>query len=78
MAAAISALLNKQVNRLVLTRPAVEAGENLGYLPGDFKEKVNPYLRPLYDALYDIVDTAQTLRLFHKDQIEVAPLGVMR
>ena len=78
MAAAISALLNKQVNRLVLTRPAVEAGENLGYLPGDFKEKVNPYLRPLYDALYDIVDTAQARRLFDKDQIEVAPLAFMR
>lgn len=78
MAAALSALLNKQVNRLVLTRPAVEAGENLGYLPGDFKEKVNPYLRPLYDALYNIVDTDQARRLFDKDQIEVAPLAFMR
>lgn len=78
MAAALSALLNKQVDRLVLTRPAVEAGENLGYLPGDFKEKVNPYLRPLYDALYGIVDTGQAQRLFDKDQIEVAPLAFMR
>ncbi len=78
MAAALSALLNKEVNRLVLTRPAVEAGENLGYLPGDFKEKVNPYLRPLYDALYGIVDTGQARRLFDKDQIEVAPLAFMR
>ena len=78
MAAALSALLNKQVNRLVLTRPAVEAGENLGYLPGDFKEKVNPYLRPLYDALYRILDTGQAQRLFDKDQIEVAPLAFMR
>ncbi len=78
MAAALSALLNKEVNRLVLTRPAVEAGENLGYLPGDFKEKVNPYLRPLYDALYSIVDTGQERRLFDKDQIEVAPLAFMR
>ena len=78
MAVALSALLNKQVNRLVLTRPAVEAGENLGYLPGDFKEKVNPYLRPLYDALYEIVDTGQARRLFDKNQIEVAPLAFMR
>lgn len=78
MAAALSALLNKEVNRLVLTRPAVEAGENLGYLPGDFKEKVNPYLRPLYDALYDIVDAGQARRLFDKNQIEVAPLAFMR
>lgn len=78
MAAAVSALLNKQVNRIVLTRPAVEAGENLGYLPGDFKEKVNPFLRPLYDALYGILDTEQARRLFDKGQIEVAPLAYMR
>lgn len=78
MAAALSALLNKEVNRLVLTRPAVEAGENLGYLPGDFKEKVNPYLRPLFDALYTIADTGQARRLFDRDQIEVAPLAYMR
>lgn len=78
MAVALSALLNKSVNRLVLTRPAVEAGENLGFLPGDFKEKVNPYLRPLYDALYTLVDTSQARRLFDRDQIEVAPLAFMR
>ena len=78
MAAALSALLNKEVNRLVLTRPAVEAGENLGFLPGDFMEKVNPYLRPLYDALYAILDTVQARRLFDRDQIEVAPLAFMR
>lgn len=78
MAAALSSLLNKEVNRLVLTRPAVEAGENLGYLPGDFKEKVNPYLRPLYDALYAMADTGQARRLFDRDQIEVAPLAFMR
>ena len=78
MAAALSALLNKQANRIVLTRPAVEAGENLGYLPGDLTEKVNPYLRPLYDALYTILDTDQARRLFDRDQIEVAPLAFMR
>lgn len=78
MAAAVSALLNKEVNRLVLTRPAVEAGENLGFLPGDFKEKVNPYLRPLFDALYTILDTGQVRRFFDRDQIEVAPLAFMR
>ena len=78
MAAALSALLNKQVNRIVLTRPAVEAGESLGFLPGDLTEKVNPYLRPLYDALYAILDTDQARRLFDRDQIEVAPLAYMR
>ncbi len=78
MAVAVSALLDKKVNRIVLTRPAVEAGENLGYLPGDFQEKVNPYLRPLYDALYGILDTDQAQRLFDKEQIEVAPLAYMR
>ncbi len=78
MAAALSALLNKEVDRIVLTRPAVEAGENLGFLPGDLMEKVNPYLRPLYDALYAIVDTTQARKLFDRDQIEVAPLAYMR
>jgi phosphate starvation-inducible PhoH-like protein len=78
MAAALSALLNKEVDRIVLTRPAVEAGENLGFLPGDLMEKVNPYLRPLYDALYAIVDTVQARKLFDRDQIEVAPLAYMR
>jgi phosphate starvation-inducible PhoH-like protein len=78
MAAALSALLNKEVNRIVLTRPAVEAGENLGFLPGDLIEKVNPYLRPLYDALYAILDTTQARKLFDRDQVEVAPLAYMR
>lgn len=78
MAAAVSALVNKQVDRLVLTRPAVEAGENLGFLPGDLQEKVNPYLRPLYDALYAMIDPAQVQKYFDREQIEVAPLAFMR
>jgi phosphate starvation-inducible PhoH-like protein len=78
MAAALSALLNKEVNRIVLTRPAVEAGESLGFLPGDLIEKINPYLRPLYDALYAILETTQARKLFDRDQIEVAPLAYMR
>ena len=78
MAAAISALLNKEVNRLILTRPAVEAGENLGFLPGDLQQKVNPYLRPLYDALYSMVDVDRVRRLIEREKIEVAPLAFMR
>jgi phosphate starvation-inducible PhoH-like protein len=78
MAAALSALLNKEVNRIVLTRPAVEAGESLGFLPGDLIEKINPYLRPLYDSLYGILETTQARKLFDRDQIEVAPLAYMR
>jgi phosphate starvation-inducible protein PhoH and related proteins len=78
MAAAVSALLNKQVNRLILTRPAVEAGENLGFLPGDLQQKVNPYLRPLYDALYSMVDVERARRLMDREMIEVAPLAFMR
>ena len=78
MAAAVSALLNKQVNRLVLTRPAVEAGENLGFLPGDIEQKVNPYLRPLYDALHSMVDLERVLRFIDRQEIEVAPLAFMR
>ena len=78
MAAAVSALLNKDVNRIVLTRPAVEAGENLGFLPGDMSEKVNPYLRPLFDALYSMVDPERVKRWFERDQVEVAPLAFMR
>ena len=78
MAAAVSALLNKEVNNLVLTRPAVEAGESLGFLPGSVNEKVNPYLRPLYDALYSMVDRNRARKLFERDQIEVAPLAFMR
>ncbi len=78
MAVAISALLNRQVQRLVLTRPAVEAGERLGFLPGDLAQKVNPYLRPLYDALYSMVDLERARRLIDQECIEVAPLGFMR
>lgn len=78
MAAAVSALLNRQVKRLVLTRPAVEAGERLGFLPGDLAQKVNPYLRPLYDALYSMVDMDRVRRLIDQECIEVAPLAFMR
>jgi phosphate starvation-inducible PhoH-like protein len=78
MAAAVSALMNKEVNRLVLTRPAVEAGESLGYLPGDLEQKVNPYLRPLYDALYAMVDVDRVRRFIDREKIEVAPLAFMR
>ncbi|MEZ5304274.1 MAG: PhoH family protein [Verrucomicrobiales bacterium] len=78
MARALAALLNKEVNRLVLTRPAVEAGEALGFLPGDLKEKIFPYLRPLYDALYDMIDPDKVERLIERGQIEVAPLAYMR
>ncbi len=78
MAAAVSALLNKQVNRLILTRPAVEAGESLGFLPGDLEAKVNPYLRPLYDALHSMVDLERVHRLIERQAIEVAPLAFMR
>ena len=78
MAAAVSALLNKQVNRLILTRPAVEAGESLGFLPGDLEEKVNPYLRPLYDALHSMVDVDRVRRMIDRQSIEVAPLAFMR
>jgi phosphate starvation-inducible protein PhoH and related proteins len=78
MAAAVSALLNKHVNRLILTRPAVEAGESLGFLPGDLAEKVNPYLRPLYDALHSMVDVDRVRRLIDRQAIEVAPLAFMR
>jgi len=78
MAAAISALLNNVVSRVVLTRPAVEAGENLGFLPGDLQQKVNPYLRPLYDALYSMLDYERARRLIERETIEVAPLAFMR
>lgn len=78
MAMAISALMDKRVNRIVLARPAVEAGEKLGFLPGDLSEKVNPYLRPLYDALFDIIDFDRASALIHKGAIEVAPLAFMR
>jgi len=78
MAMAVSALLDKKVNRIVLARPAVEAGERLGFLPGDLAEKVNPYLRPLYDALFDMIDFDKATALIHKGVIEVAPLAFMR
>ncbi|MDA8171511.1 MAG: PhoH family protein [Nitrospiraceae bacterium] len=78
MAAAVNALLRKEVNRIVLARPAVEAGERLGFLPGDIFEKVNPYLRPLYDALFDMMEAEKAMRLIEKGVIEVAPLAFMR
>jgi phosphate starvation-inducible PhoH-like protein len=78
MAMAVSALLDKKVKRIVLARPAVEAGEKLGFLPGDLAEKVNPYLRPLYDALHDMMDFERAQGLVARGQIEVAPLAFMR
>src|SRR5699024_2172912 len=66
------------VKRIILTRPAVEAGESLGFLPGDLKEKVDPYLRPLYDALYDVLGAEHTNRLIEREIIEIAPLAYMR
>ncbi|MCF8034101.1 MAG: PhoH family protein [Desulfarculaceae bacterium] len=78
MAMAVDALLKGEVDRIVLARPAVEAGEKLGFLPGDLAEKVNPYLRPLYDALHDMMDFDKASRLMNKGVIEVAPLAFMR
>jgi len=78
MAMALSYLQNKTVNRIILTRPAVEAGEKLGFLPGDIYQKFNPYLRPLYDALFDLVQTDQANQLIEKGIIEIAPLAFMR
>lgn len=78
MAMAVAALLNKDVKRVVLCRPAVEAGEKLGFLPGDMAEKVNPYLRPLYDALHNMVDTERAAEMVEKGMIEVAPIAFMR
>ena len=78
VAQAVSALLSKQVQRIVLARPAVEAGEKLGFLPGDLQEKVDPYLRPLYDALYDLLDYEKVSRLLERNAIEVAPIAFMR
>ena len=78
MAMALSFLMKKEVQRIVLTRPAVEAGEKLGFLPGDLYEKVNPYLRPLYDALHDMLDFEQASKLMERGIIEVAPLAFMR
>jgi phosphate starvation-inducible PhoH-like protein len=78
MAQAVSYLLSKRVTRIILARPAVEAGEKLGFLPGDLQEKVNPYLRPLYDALYDMMDGERAERLVERGTIEIAPLAFMR
>jgi phosphate starvation-inducible PhoH-like protein len=78
MAMAVTALMNKDVKRIVLCRPAVEAGEKLGFLPGDMAEKVNPYLRPLYDALHDMVDFDRAKEMVEKGIVEVAPLAFMR
>ncbi len=78
VAVAVHMLMNKRVNRIILTRPAVEAGEKLGFLPGDLQEKVDPYLRPLYDALYDIMDYERVERFLERRIIEIAPLAFMR
>jgi len=78
MAMAVKALMEKRVKRILLTRPAVEAGEKLGFLPGDLAEKVNPYLRPLYDALHDMMDVEKAQALVERNVIEVAPLAFMR
>jgi len=78
MAMAVAALMKNQVSRIILARPAVEAGERLGFLPGDLAEKVNPYLRPLYDALYDMVDMEKASKLIERGVVEVAPLAFMR
>ncbi|PGL72498.1 PhoH family protein [Bacillus sp. AFS055030] len=75
---AVQALKNNKVSKIILTRPAVEAGESLGFLPGDLKEKVDPYLRPLYDALHDVLGQEHTLRLIERGTIEIAPLAYMR
>jgi phosphate starvation-inducible protein PhoH and related proteins len=78
MAQAVNYLLAKKVSRIVLARPAVEAGEKLGFLPGDLQEKVNPYLRPLYDALYDMLEVEKAERMLERGTIEVAPIAFMR
>jgi phosphate starvation-inducible PhoH-like protein len=78
VAMAISALLSKRVNRIILARPAVEAGERLGFLPGTLQEKIDPYLRPLYDALYDMLEPEKVDRYLEKNVIEIAPIAFMR
>jgi phosphate starvation-inducible PhoH-like protein len=78
MAQAVSFLLAKKVTRIIMARPAVEAGERLGFLPGDLQEKVNPYLRPLYDALYDMLEVERVARLLERGIVEVAPIAFMR
>jgi phosphate starvation-inducible protein PhoH and related proteins len=74
----VSAFLNKKVSRIILTRPAVEAGEKLGFLPGTLQEKIDPYLRPLYDALYDMVEADRVEKLLERGTIEIAPIAFMR
>jgi phosphate starvation-inducible PhoH-like protein len=78
MAQAVAFLIAKKVSRIILARPAVEAGEKLGFLPGDLQEKVNPYLRPLYDALYDMLDVERVARYIERGTIEIAPIAFMR
>jgi phosphate starvation-inducible PhoH-like protein len=78
MAQAVAFLISKKVSRIILARPAVEAGEKLGFLPGDLQEKVNPYLRPLYDALYDMLDVERVGRFLERGTIEIAPIAFMR
>ena len=78
VAKAVSLMLEGKIDKIILTRPAVEAGENLGFLPGDLKEKIDPYLRPLYDALYDMLPTDQVDRKLEMGEIEIAPLAYMR
>src|SRR6266540_2629010 len=78
VAMAVSALVNKKIARIILTRPAVEAGERLGFLPGTLQEKIDPYLRPLYDALYDMLDSERVEKLLERNVIEVAPIAFMR
>ena len=78
VAMAVRAFKREEVSRIILTRPAVEAGESLGFLPGDLKDKVDPYLRPLYDALFDIMGSEKFLKLLERGIIEVAPLAFMR
>ncbi len=78
VAMAVSSLLRKEVNRIILTRPAVEAGERLGFLPGDLYEKIHPYLRPLYDALYEMLEAEKVNRMVERGTIEIAPLAFMR
>lgn len=78
VAMAVSALVNKQVSRIILTRPAVEAGERLGFLPGTLQEKIDPYLRPLYDALFDMLDSERVEKFLERNTIEVAPIAFMR
>ena len=75
---AVAAFLNKRVSRIILTRPAVEAGERLGFLPGTLQEKIDPYLRPLYDALFDMIDADKVEKLIERNTIEIAPLAFMR